>query len=665
MDIFSHLDNANRKDSQPADVFEHLFAPAPAPAAAAPAPSSTPADNSPFVDFASSLGTGMAKGLIGAAGLPRLLQQGLEYARPAGTHTGVKLPTSADLIAGASEYIPALKEKPSGVAGQYGEAIGEFVPLAGGGARNLLTFGVAPGAVSEAAGQATKGSSVEPYARLAGALAGGGGAASLSALASRPSVAERAVSGAVRAMSPEDIARTEEIFARGQGMGVPVTRAEAAQQATGGATNLGNLQRVVEGNGGLQDFMARRPAQIDAAGRQFFDTVAPATDQPSMIGPQIGEAAGSVVSDVQAAINRRSRPLYQNAEQFRVDPQDWQTLSSDPLFSSVLREVRGDPALNRTIANAPDDSVAVIDLVQRRMRERADIAQTPGQASTSNLAAANLGDARGQSIAAANLATGSRPAQGATPATIGAYEQARGLQDTLRETYLAPLMNGPIGKLAEKDITTRNAVNALFPQSPVPGSANEVLTAVQALSKRNPMASRRLVRAHIEGTFNQATRDLQSGMNQFGGATFRAKLVGNEQQAANLAAAITGLPNGAEVLKGFDSLMEIMATTGQRQRIGSQTAFNTEVNAALKEGRVLGDVLPTGGIKLPQVVREKLQAWNLGKNTDQIAKILTDPKGAETFRRLATAKPGSSQAIGAVAKLVYLSNQASNKKDRR
>lgn len=67
--------------------------------------------------------------------------------------------------------------QPKTTAGEYAKAVGEFVPAAlagkGGMVKRLVTQAAIPAVVSETAGQVTKGTKYEPYARFAGALAGG------------------------------------------------------------------------------------------------------------------------------------------------------------------------------------------------------------------------------------------------------------------------------------------------------------------------------------------------------------------------------------------------------------------------------------------------------------------------------------------------------------
>lgn len=642
---FSHL--LTGENDMAGNAFAHL---------ATPQPPRQQDSGNPYIDFASSLGTGLAKGVVSLAGLPGDIQALARMAT--GRKNGpVNLPTSQQAIDYASQYIPSLKEKPQGTAGQYGETTGEFLALAG---RRPIAFGIVPGVTSETAGQITKGTASEPYARLAGGIAGAGGS-SLASLAARPSVAERTLATAARGMTPAQIQDAVSLFERSrQGANpVPLTLAEAA-----GNERMLNLQRVVEGQGGLSDFMAQRPGQVQAAGRAAIDTIAPQTNAPSMIGPQIGEAAQGTVKDVTDAINRRSRPLYQAAEPAQIDPQTWTKLQSDPLYMSVLKEVRSDPALNAPISNLPDNAVGTIDLVQRRMRERASNAAVPGQADTSNLRAAVFENSRKEPIQAANAATGSVNASPGQPATIGAYERARGLQEAMRKQYLEPLMAGPIGKLAEKDLTTKNAISVLFERNPNVGSANEITTAVSALSSRNPTASSQIVRQYLANEFNTAMKTLQGGMTQFGGAAFNASIKRNPQQAENLAAAINALPNGPQILAGFDKMLELMSATGRRQRIGSQTAFNADIQEHLAKGSTLGEAIATGGIKFPQMMRDAYQRWNMGKNVEEVANLLTDPQAVPVFKALANAPSGSSKAIAAATRLAIIA-QSSNKKERK
>ncbi|WP_457797637.1 hypothetical protein [Methylocystis sp. S23] len=290
--------------------------------------------------------------------------------------------------------------RPQTTAGEYARTIGELAPLAALGgaglaarAGNVAKYAVAPGAAVEATKELAAEGSLPAWAPAAAGVAAGIGAGGLSALAHSRTPGAMVMSAA-RGMTSSQLDAMEALMRDAKTMGVDLTRAEAAQAVTKGGTGLADLQRIVEGNGGLRDLMAQRPQQVEQAGRAAIDRIAPAPANPSMIGPQVQRAAQGTIQDVQGSINRRTRPLYQAAEQQSMGPAATQALAADPLYARELQAVRNDPALNRTIAQLPDESPVVADLVQRRLRERATNAAVPGQADSSNLAAANYGDAQ-------------------------------------------------------------------------------------------------------------------------------------------------------------------------------------------------------------------------------------------------------------------------------
>jgi hypothetical protein len=134
-------------------------------------------------DVAKSAGIGLAKGAIGLAGLPgdalNLGTKGVDYL--AGTNYNEQLGQSipgSERIQKAVESRTGEFYKPQTTAGSFAQTIGEFAPAAlagpGGVARRVAANVVAPAVASETAGQLTKGTDVEPYARVVGALAGGG-----------------------------------------------------------------------------------------------------------------------------------------------------------------------------------------------------------------------------------------------------------------------------------------------------------------------------------------------------------------------------------------------------------------------------------------------------------------------------------------------------------
>jgi hypothetical protein len=141
------------------------------------------------MDMLKSAGIGLAKGAIGVAGAPGDLSDLLARgSKAAGDYISGKLgleksPELAPAIApGAADIQKHIEGvtgefyQPKTTAGKYAETAGEFLPsslLGPGGLGVKVGTGLTAALGSEAAGQYTQGSAAEPYARVAGALAGG------------------------------------------------------------------------------------------------------------------------------------------------------------------------------------------------------------------------------------------------------------------------------------------------------------------------------------------------------------------------------------------------------------------------------------------------------------------------------------------------------------
>lgn len=141
-------------------------------------------------DVAKSAGVGLGKGAIGVAGAPADLRElaasgakwafdklGMDKASGALSalqKIGGEGATSNRIQKEVVEPVTGEFYKPQTRAGRYAETIGEFAPssLIGGGSIPLkfAKFAALPGAASEFAGEQTKGTDVEPYARVAAAL---------------------------------------------------------------------------------------------------------------------------------------------------------------------------------------------------------------------------------------------------------------------------------------------------------------------------------------------------------------------------------------------------------------------------------------------------------------------------------------------------------------
>ena len=191
-------------------------------------------------------------------------------------------------------------------------------------------------------------------------------------------------------------------------------------------------------------------------------------------------------------------------------------------------------------------------------------------------------DARTAPIAAAETATGSRAATPTARRSSARMRPRAPNKPICGSNISRPLTQGPIGKLAKNDLTTQQAIEALFPRNPLPNSAGEVLDAVTGLAARNP-GRRNNSCARMSKASSTRRRAISRPAPASSAARVSLRRSGQPQQAANLAASIQG--QGPQALEGSDRLLRVMEATGQRQRIGSQTAFNIEVNKNCRGGR--------------------------------------------------------------------------------
>lgn len=602
------------------------------------------------VDVAKSVGSGLVKGVAGLVTLPQTMKdlgnQGVDYVLDAASRglgfgglpqkpeTALdrlpSLPRQGDVVRGVETVMGPL-HKPETQAGRYAETVAEFVPGAvagpGGVVRNTVRYAALPGVASEAAGQATKGTQFEPWARGGAALVGAGAGH----LAMRPGTPGRVVGEAMGNVDQQAIDAAGRLMQDAGARGITLTWPEAIQQVTNSGTKLADVQRVVEasqrGGAVMRPVMAERPGQVENAVRQNLDRVAAPGADPYSVGPQASRAAQGTIDDVNAAINRQTRPLYQMAELDRVPAAQYQQLANDARYQAALADLRAHPEIGPEIAHLPDNAIPVVDQAKKLLQARSEV--TPVADATERYLASLRGTAGTNAV---NAAT-----RNSAP-----YAQAVAEQAQLRGQYLEPLQNGPVGQIAGAT-GTEAVVNAALPVAPLSGSTPNTAQAFRAIAAREPEAAANIVRQRMEGTYNQAGRDLQGGPNEWGGANYAAKIYGNPQARDNLRTAITET-SGQPVVRDTDALMEALQATGRRQHPGSQTEFNRLLAQTLQGGGTIGEAISgaAGKFNPLSAVRDRYQQWRFGANTDDLARMLLEAPPAE-MARIAQSARGNPQ----------------------
>jgi hypothetical protein len=628
-------------------------------------------------DVAKSFGSGVVRGLGSMAGtvgdVEQLGRAGLRYAG-SDVSPDPYFATSAEYHKGIEENLPYLSHKPETTAGEYAQAAGEFAPyalpgsgtgeaLVGAGraalerslpkvASDLTRAGarftgstVAPSAASEFAGEQTKDSWLEPYARIGGSLLGSGVAPAVRSLTGIRAGAGDAIKQATRGVTPEHIDQAEKLIADARAMGIDLTRAEALQHVTGGATGLGDVQRIAESSGEMMPFFAQRPTQVEGATRKLVTELAPDYSAPSAIGPSAHKEASKIVRQAERDVSKESGPLYEKAAQNTVPDAAIESAVSkiDKMIDADTTKLTH-PELTRLKSQLEDSrDIENLDRIRKNIRDRMALPKGSQDALSKEMGA--------------KLLSVTKPLNEAMETASPAFKEAKLRHAQASDRILAPILAGPIGRLANKDMTTRDAINALFPGQPIAGTEHEIADAVTRLASKNEPVARQLVRAHIESTFNKAVKDLVAGRNQAGGANFVAQLMGNRQAEKNLYSAIESLPGGAETRAGVERLMDVLRATGQRQAAGSRTAFNTEALKNLSSGSLPAEAAVTLGTGIPRALRDRFDRWAIGANTNELARLLTNPDAAKEFRKLATAEHDSQSWRSTIKNLLMMSGR--------
>jgi hypothetical protein len=548
-----------------------------------------------------------------------------------------------NVIGSGQDYVRGLMDKylyePQTTPGEFTNTIGQFVApgalpskaarnapnaarMAGEYATDLVGNVVLPGLLSEGAGQLTEGSDYEGVARAAGALTG-----NLSVAAGRAyNAPESVIRRATTEMSDADWARAQAL--QNNSTGVRLTGPEAIAQARDGASALPNIQRVVEGSiegrARTGPFFAQRPGQVDNAVNDVLDAIAPQSVQPSTLGPRAAETAQGVIDSTRQNINAQTRPLYQQAESFQIDPAQFAPIAADPRFQSALARLRANPDLAPDYAGLPDNSVKVVDAVTKDMLARGEaMANKANPLYGPELAAKNSAGG----VEARNIARD--PARGGS----ADYDAALSEQTRLRREVLEPVEYGPVGRVAAAN-NTQGAGDALLPQNPLTGSGQETADAVAALVAKDPTLIPQLVRQNLADRYSRAATETMEGGREFSGAKFHKSVAGNPQREEVLNAVLNSLP-GNSTAPQMTELLDVLQATGRRKPIGSATEFNRSINVELGDASPVARLFGLArslGASFVTNAGDATRRAALRNNLDTLAEMFIDPQSVDLLR---------------------------------
>lgn len=587
-------------------------------------------------DVAQSFPTGVVEGLTGLAGMPGTVQQMM------GGEVGQMLPGFGFVTPSGEQMNQMIRQglgrdyyQPQTVAGEYSRTLGEFLPgaLAPGSALARGASVAVPAFTSETAGQIARGmsggqrdTSAENMARLGGGLVGGFGVGGLGAVRGGANIS---LGNAAEGVTPQNLQMAAALRRDAQAMGIDLTNAEAIQQVTGGGSGLTRLQRVVEGQTPrMAPMFANRPAQVQGAIEARLNQIAPNVE-PGQLAGQAQGAAENVLNTMRRRVNESAEPLYAQLPGQTLDPADLAQLQANPSYSAASQQLMGNPELAALVTGGPEDLSTVNRVVQQldTMGENA----RPG--------VMNPG---GNYTLAAQREQAAALARQLASATSPEFAAARQTVATGRQAFVDPLRRGPIGTIAGQSDVQPNLVaqtEALFPAMPFEGTAEETARALSLMGEIDPTVGGPLVRQHLARQAMEAQQNLATGANQFGGANFAARAFGNPEQRRTVMEALDVVnrpdPNlafpplsaNAAPARGSDPmerLVEVLQATGQRQRAGSETAFNTEAIQNLRGGNLASGAVKsvTNPLGIPGRIGQGVDDFLARRNAETLADLL-------------------------------------------
>lgn len=467
---------------------------------------------------------------------------------------------------------------------------------------------------------------------LAQALITGGAMAVPGSIYAMRNTPATMVNQSISHLNPQQLKEAQDLVTRSHALGAPITGAEAISQVTGG-NKLSAIQRYVEnqprGEGAqiMGEFMDVRPQQTKNMAAKFLREMSPSQVSSMELPSQMAGASENVIKSAENVGNVKANPFYKASENQKVDNSTMVSLFQNPKIEQAVKAVKSNP--NYDVVNQPLNTVKTFDAAKRFLNDQYEEFTRQGKDNAARIA-----------NNAANQITSN------IDVISPQYQQARQIIAENQKNVVEPMKKGTIGQLASTKGYAEDAAaqqrNLLMPVSPKALNPDEISKTVELLKTQNPDIARQWTAQNLQSIFDEAAREKVSGGNQFGGANFVKKVMGNEAQNKNLEALITSSA-GDEAWKGFKNMTEVMQAQGQRMPANSATAFNSILTKEMESGG------PGAIIKNAKTMGTDLyQAWRLSQNTKMLAKLLTDPESVDKLKELSKTNPESKKALNIV-----------------
>jgi hypothetical protein len=498
---------------------------------------------------------------------------------------------------------------------------------------------LAQGAIGGSALEFAKSSGItNPLAEQAiafGAMAAPGGVYSMR---NTPSTV---VNQAMRNLSPEQLAQAQSLVDRSIKLGSPITGAEAISQVAGG-TKLPSIQRYVENvprgeaANTMGEFMAGRPQANEAMMANALRQISPTAPNAAIPG-RLQTAGEKLIKGAETSLTENVTPYFKQAGKEAVGKIEIEGMLQNPKIADAVEYVRSTGKYG--VKNEPSNSLKTLMAAKEHLDDQFNQQMNAVTGAEKNAARVTW--------------AADRQLDNYLNRVSSEYAKGSKKYEVAQKTEMQPLKQGLVGAISETTGIPEQMIsqqsNILAPKNPKATFPEDIKRTVELLRRKDPTVAADWTRAELQGTFDKVARDKVTGGNQFGAANFAANITGNKAQKENLKALVESAA-GKNTWQGFENMLETMQAQGQRVPSGSATTFNNLLTQEMESGGK--GAFMKYVTSLPTMAREGIQAWELGKNTEMLAKMLTDPKSVEKLNELAKTKPDSRKARNIVNSVV-------------
>lgn len=452
----------------------------------------------------------------------------------------------------------------------------------------------------------------------------------------------KVINQAIGNVSPEQLKQAQALQDYSFSINAPVTGAEAISRVTGGNPIVGT-QRIVENVGDkspqiMSEFMSQRPTGNEQAMAQALRQISPQTELLSTTPSKLQTTAQNIIENAKTARTNITSPNFVEAGKQAFKKDDLTGLMSDDYIKEAIDFVRKTPKYG--VKGFADNDARTLMAAKEYLADtyKAQLSAVSGQTAEK---------------AAPHAWKSHEKLTNFLETNIPEFKSGQVQYQGLTKGVLEPLSKSQIGQLAETtgipEQQIRSQAGILMPETPKATNPTEIAATVRLLRQQDPNIAQDWTRQNLQSIFNESTQEIKGKPNQFGAANFATKITGNKQQNANLKALVSE-SSSPEAWKGFENMLDVFKAQGERLPAGSATAYNQQAIQEFEKGGAAGWAKWVTG--LPTAIREQVQRFELGNNTEMLAKMLTDPKSVEKLEELSKVKPDSRKAQNIVNTIV-------------